>query len=119
MKETGDSVRIPPKEFKDRKMRHRWGIVLAVISAFAIMIGLGISYGSSQVLATQSLPNGEELQLVAKPRLCGLLGIEIVEYKYSKDGRKLGGSVTDLCGSWSEVEERYSNSNSMIRTPLP
>lgn len=100
-------------------MRRSWTISLLVLVCLATIIGLGLTYGSSQVLATQILPSGEEMQLVAKPRLCGLLGIEIVEYKYSKDGRKLGGSVTDLCGSWSEVEEKYKNPKAMMSTPVP
>lgn len=96
----------------------KFGIItLLVFVSLTAVIGLAISYGSSQVLGTQALPDGNEMQLVAKPRLCGLLGIEIVEYKYSPEGRKLSGSVTDLCGSWSDVEEKYTNPKMRMSTP--
>jgi hypothetical protein len=82
---------------------------MAIMIVLALAILFGVRLGSPRVLASSQLPDGREIRIVGKPRLFGILGIEIVDYEVMHDGREQAISVNDLCGSWDEAERKYAN----------
>ena len=83
-------------------------IAVAVLVASGLM-GALIATGRSHDLARVDRPDGTARVIVAKPRLFGLLGIEIVQKECAADGRRHSGSVQDLCNSMEEARRKYEN----------
>ena len=90
-------------------MRRHWILSIAVVTTLALAILVGVRWGSPRVLTSTRLPDGREMRMVGKPRVFGILGIEIVDYKVTRDGHEQAISVTDLCSSWAEAERKYAN----------
>ena len=86
---------------------------VTVLFALSVLIVAGaavvVVQGQPRVLAQRDNPDGSSTIVVGKPRLCGLLGIEIVQEERNLDGTVTYASVQDLLGSWKEAIRRYKD----------
>lgn len=90
-------------------------VLLAVLSVGVVVV----LQDRPRDLAQRTNPDGTSTVIVGKPRLGGLMGIEIVLEHRNQDGKKTYGSVQDLLGSWKEACVRYENpEGGGLLTPL-
>jgi len=75
-----------------------------------LFAGTAVVYQNEpRTLAQRDNADGTSTVVVGKPRLCGLMGIEIVLEHRARDGSRTYASVQDLLNSWEEAKFRYEN----------
>ena len=93
-------------------MKKSTTIQLTVLAGLFVLILTGAAFvhqNKPRILAQRGNPDGTSRVIMGKPRLCGLLGIEIVLEYRAVDGTRTGASVQDLLNSWEEARLRYEN----------
>ena len=104
-----------------RRSRAIWKT--AALSAVAVILTMvsWLAYENRpKVLAVRVNDDGTSRAIVAKPRLCGLMGIEIVMQDRAADGSPGYASVQDLVNSWDQAVARYQNpTGGGLLEPIP
>lgn len=97
---------------KSQRKLLTWKTAIGTGFIFAIASTMWTVYANRpRDLAIRKHEDGTSRVIVAKPRLLGMMGIEIVMEDRAADGSRRYGSVQDLLGSWDEVFARYGNAD--------
>lgn len=93
-------------------------VAVAIVVVSGLIVSL-ITQGRPRDLARVDRPDGTARVIVAKPRLFGLLGVEIVQEDCTPEGRRHSGFVQDLRNSMEEARQTYENpEGGRLLTPL-
>ena len=91
----------------------KWSVktTLAVLVGLLLILVVGVVWvqGMPRELARRNHPDGTFTVVVGKPRLAGMMGIEIVLQECASDGTVTFASVQDLLGSWEDAIRKYKN----------
>ena len=86
-------------------------LAVFVGSMMLLAVAVVVVQGMPRELARRENPDGTVTVVVGKPRLAGMMGIEIVQEERAADGTVTYASVQDLLGSWKDAIVKYEDAD--------